>query len=74
MKKTLLLVYAVLTSNLALAVENIEEIVPVRISCPFPYYPASAMANQISGTVTYSASVNEKGRLLLLRQLVQRPF
>lgn len=63
MNKTLLLVCAVLISNLAFAVENKEEIVPVRISCPFPYYPASAMANKISGTVTYSAEVNEKGEV-----------
>ncbi|WMJ65091.1 energy transducer TonB [Klebsiella variicola] len=63
MNTTLLLVCAVLISNLALAVEHKEEIVPVRISCPSPYYPASAMANKISGTVTYSAEVNEKGEV-----------
>lgn len=63
MNTTLLLVCAVLISNLALAVEHKEEIVPVCISCPSPYYPASAMANKISGTVTYSAEVNEKGEV-----------
>ncbi|GKO57701.1 hypothetical protein MS6016_19670 [Klebsiella variicola] len=63
MKKTLPLVCAVLISNVAFAVENKEEISPVRISCPFPYYPASAMANKISGTVTYFATVNEKGEV-----------
>ena len=63
MNTTLLLVCAVLMSNLALAVEHKEEIVPVRISCPSPYYPASAMANRISGTVNYAASVNEKGEV-----------
>lgn len=63
MNTTLFLVCAVLISNLALAVEHKEEIVPVRISCPSPYYPASAMANKISGTVTYSAEVNEKGEV-----------
>ncbi len=60
-EKTLLLVCAVLISNLALAAGNKEEVVPVRISCPNPYYPVSAMANRISGTVNYAASVNEKG-------------
>lgn len=63
MKKTLVLVCAVLISNVVLAVENKEEIVPVRISCPFPFYPASAKALGISGTVKYSASVNEKGEV-----------
>lgn len=63
MKKTLLLVCAVLISNLALAAVNKEEVVPVRISCPNPYYPVSAMANRISGTVNYAASVNEKGEV-----------
>ncbi|WP_218570389.1 TonB family protein, partial [Klebsiella quasipneumoniae] len=28
-----------------------------------PYYPVSAMANRISGTVNYAASVNEKGEV-----------
>lgn len=63
MKKTLLLVCAVLISNVVLAVENKEEIVPVRISCPFPLYPASAKALGIGGTVKYAASVNEKGEV-----------
>lgn len=63
MKKTLPLVCAVLISNVAFAIENKEEISPVRISCPFPYYPAYAMANKISGIVTYFATVNEKGEV-----------
>ncbi|HCT5194018.1 TPA: TonB family protein [Raoultella ornithinolytica] len=74
MKKTLLLVCAVLISNMALAFENKEEIVPVRISCPNPYYPASAMANGITGAVKYTASVNEKGEVTSVETTGSEPF
>ena len=63
MKKILLLVCTALISNMALAVENPKETIPVRISCPFPLYPVSAKALGIGGTVKYAASVNEKGEV-----------
>ncbi|MCF6688856.1 TonB family protein [Raoultella terrigena] len=74
MKKTLLLVCAVLISNVALAVENKEEIVPVRISYPNPYYPTSAMAKGITGAVKYAASVNEKGEVTSVETTGAEPF
>lgn len=74
MKKTLLLISAVFISNVALAVENKEEIVPVRISCPNPYYPASAMARGITGAVKYTASVNEKGEVTSVETTGAEPF
>ncbi|WP_434669160.1 TonB family protein [Klebsiella sp. B345] len=74
MKKTLLLVCTVLISNVALAVENREETAPVRISCPFPFYPASAKALGIGGTVKYSASVNEKGEVTSVETTGAEPF
>ncbi|WP_371822942.1 TonB family protein [Raoultella sp. HC6] len=63
MKKIPLLICAGLISNMAFAVENAEETIPVRISCPFPLYPVSAKALGIGGTVKYAASVNEKGEV-----------
>lgn len=63
MNNILLLVCTVLISNMAFAVENPKETIPVRISCPFPLYPASAKALGIGGTVKYAASVNEKGEV-----------
>ncbi|HBR0800066.1 TPA: hypothetical protein L9H91_001894 [Klebsiella quasipneumoniae] len=61
MKKTLLLVCAVLVSNVALAIEKKEEIVPVRISCPTPAMPVKAQALRTEGRVDYAAWVNDKG-------------
>lgn len=61
MKKTILLVCAVLISNVVLAVENKKEIVPVRISCPAPLMPVKAQALRIEGSVEYAAWVNDKG-------------
>ncbi|HBY6180262.1 TPA: hypothetical protein MI366_12790 [Klebsiella pneumoniae] len=61
MKKTLLLVCAVLVSNVALAIEKKEEIVPIRISCPATVMPVKAQALRIEGSVDYAAWVNAKG-------------
>ncbi|HDS8977620.1 TPA: hypothetical protein QHR34_002828 [Raoultella ornithinolytica] len=61
MRKSLLLVCAVLISNVALAVEKKEEIVPVRINCPAPVMPVKAQALRIEGSVDYAAWVNDKG-------------
>lgn len=61
MKKTLLLVCAVLVSNVTLAIEKKEEIVPVRISCPAPVMPVKAQALRTEGSVYYAAWVNDKG-------------
>lgn len=74
MKKTLLLVCTVLISNMAFAVENPKETIPVRISCPNPYYPVSAMANGMTGTVKYAASVNEKGEVTSVETTGAEPF
>ncbi|EMB9091235.1 energy transducer TonB [Klebsiella michiganensis] len=63
MKKITLFVYAALVSNLAFASEYSDETKPVRISCPTPYYPASAAAQGVNGTVKFTASVNEKGEV-----------
>ncbi|NYY79858.1 hypothetical protein DMH17_11000 [Raoultella planticola] len=41
-KKFSLLFYALLVSNVAFATEYSGETKPARISCPMPYYPASA--------------------------------
>lgn len=61
MKKALLLVLAVLTASVAFAVENKEEIVPVRIRCPAPVMPVKAQALRTEGSVEYAAWVNDKG-------------
>jgi hypothetical protein len=53
MRKSLLLVCAVLLSNVVLAVEK-EEIVPVRINCPAPVMPVKAQALRIEGSVDYA--------------------
>lgn len=63
MKKTLLLVCAVLVSNVALAIEKKEEISPVRISCPAPVMPVEAQALRTEGSVDYAAWVNDKGEV-----------
>lgn len=61
LKKTSLLVCAVLISNVAFAVDNKEEIAPVRIGCPAPVMPVMAQALKIEGSVDYAAWVNDKG-------------
>ena len=63
MRKSLLLVCAVLLSNVVLAVEKKEEIVPVRINCPAPVMPVKAQALRIEGSVDYAAWVNDKGEV-----------
>ena len=61
LKKTSLLVCAVLISNVAFAVDNKEEIAPVRIGCPTPAMPVKAQALRTEGSVDYAAWVNDKG-------------
>ncbi|ENJ8541127.1 TPA: TonB family protein [Raoultella planticola] len=63
MKNFSLFVYALLVSNVAFATEYSGETKPARISCPMPYYPASAAAQGVNGTVKFAASVNEKGEV-----------
>ncbi|HBZ1143992.1 hypothetical protein [Klebsiella pneumoniae] len=60
-EKTLLLVCTVLISNVALAVDNKEEIALLRISCPTPVMPVKAQALRTDGRVDYAAWVNDKG-------------
>lgn len=62
-KKTLLLVCAVLISNVAFAFDNKEEIAPVRIGCPTPAMPVKAQALRTEGSVDYAAWVNVKGEV-----------
>ncbi|HCT8863629.1 TPA: hypothetical protein OUA93_000591 [Klebsiella variicola] len=63
MKKTLLLVCAVLVFSAAHAIEKKEEIVPVRISCPAPLMPVKAQALRTEGSVDYAVWVNDKGEV-----------
>ncbi|HBY2262683.1 TPA: hypothetical protein MIR83_26805 [Klebsiella pneumoniae] len=63
LKKTSLLVCAVLISNVAFAVDNKEEIAPVRIGCPTPAMPVKAQALRTEGRVDYAAWVNDKGEV-----------
>lgn len=60
-KKTSVLVCAILISNGAFAVDNKEEIAPVRIGCPTPAMPVKAQALRTEGSVDYAAWVNDKG-------------
>ncbi|MCW9308144.1 hypothetical protein [Klebsiella pneumoniae] len=63
LKKTSLLVCAVLISNVAFAVDNKEEIAPVHIGCPTPAMPVKAQALRTEGRVDYAAWVNDKGEV-----------
>ncbi|MGE6005233.1 hypothetical protein [Klebsiella variicola] len=62
-KKTSLLVCASIISRVGFAVDNKEEIAPVRISCPTPVMPVKAQALRTEGHVDYAAWVNDKGNV-----------
>ncbi|WP_414842880.1 hypothetical protein [Klebsiella pneumoniae] len=55
--------FALFLSNVAFAVDNKEEIAPVRIGCPTPAMPVKAQALRTEGSVDYAAWVNDKGEV-----------
>lgn len=62
-KKTSLLVCASIISSVVFAVDNKQEIAPVRISCPTPVMPVKAQALRTVGHVDYAAWVNDQGNV-----------